>query len=115
MSGDELDEADEMELSGADFEEVPSPGPAIDAWVITRRAREAYGPDGRPVVPAVAGWPIFPFDADGLRVRPVEDPVLPEPPRAGEVEAECPTCATPDSDFVWADDQWRSLAAAASP
>ena len=106
MSGDELDEADEMELSGVDF--VEDPGLRLDAFDITRRAREAYGPDGRPSVPRMASWPIFPFEAEGLRVRTVEDPVVPEPPRHGEEGREgCRTCAAPDEGFLWAGDRWR--------
>ncbi len=106
MSGDELDEADEMELSGAEFTEVP--GPRLDAFDITRRAREAYGVDGRPAVPRMAGWPIFPFEVDGLCVRAVEDPVVPEPPRHGEDGPDgCWTCAAPDEGFLWAGERWR--------
>ncbi len=105
MSGDELDEADEMELSAADF--VEDPGPRIDAFDITARAREAYGADGRPALPRMATWPIFPFEVDGLRVRTLEEPVLPEPPRHGEGGDRCRTCAAPDEDFLWAGDGWR--------
>ena len=105
MSGDELDEADEMELSGRDF--VEHAGVRLDPFDITARAREAYGHDGRPALPPQAGWPIFPFETRGLRVRAVEDPVVPEPPRRGESQEECSTCAAPDEDFVWTDDRWR--------
>jgi len=82
-------------------------GPRLDPFDITRRAREAYGPDGRPALPKTAGWPIFPFDPDGLRGRALEDPVLPEPARHGEAEEDCSTCATPDEEFVWVDERWR--------
>ena len=106
MSGDELDEADEMELSGAAFVEGPA-GPKLDAVDIIRRARQAYGPDGRPALPPQVNWPIFPFETDGLRVRRVEDPVLPEPPRHGESAGDCSTCQAPDDAYVWTDERWR--------
>jgi diadenosine tetraphosphate (Ap4A) HIT family hydrolase len=105
MSGDELDEGDEMELSGADLE--ASDGPLLDAWDITRRARAASGPDGRPALPKVTGWPILPFDSEGLRVRVLEDPVLPEPARNGEDGTGCWACDEPDTGFIWSDDRWR--------
>ena len=105
MSGDELDEADEMELSGADFAEAQPPG--LDAVDITRRAREASGVDGRLPLPRQAGWPIFPFETEGLRMRPVEDPVVPEPPRSGEAGSPCGTCDEPDEAFVWVSERWR--------
>ena len=105
MSGDELDEADEMELSGAAFDEQP--GLRLDAFDMTRRAREASRADGRLALPPQAGWPIFPFDAEGLRMRPVEDPVVPEPPRSGEAGSRCWTCEEPDDAFLWTDERWR--------
>ena len=106
MSGDELDEADEMELSGAAFVEGPV-GPRLDAVDIVRRAREAYGPDGRPALPLQAHWPIFPFETDGLRVRAVADVVEHEPPRSGENVDECQTCQEDDEAFLWTDERWR--------
>ncbi|MEV6932812.1 hypothetical protein AB0M46_51130 [Dactylosporangium sp. NPDC051485] len=52
------------------------------------------------------GWEIFPFEGD-LRVKPLEDPVLPEPPRDGEDgPATCSTCQDPDRDLVWRDEHW---------
>lgn len=105
MSGDELDEADEMELSGERFLEQAEV--RLDAADITRRARDAYGPDGRPALPPQAGWPIFPFETDGLRVTPVEDVVLPEPPRSGERAEDCWTCKEAEDAFVWTDARWR--------
>jgi len=105
MSGDELDEADEMELSEAAFAEHPEA--RLDPDDIIRRAREAYGPDGRLALPRQVTWPIFPFETDGLRTRPVEDLLLPEPARHGETAEECSTCRAADETFVWTDDRWR--------
>ncbi|WP_328327029.1 hypothetical protein OHA70_39670 [Kribbella sp. NBC_00382] len=54
----------------------------------------------------VLGGPFFPFEGD-LQVVPLAEPVLPEPPRAGEPEAgPCPTCVDPEKDAIWADQQW---------
>ncbi len=80
---------------------------ALDPFEMTERARAAYGAAGRPELPRTARWPIFPFELDELRVRAVEDPVLPEPPRHGERAEGCTTCAAPDDDFVWTDERWR--------
>ena len=105
MSGDELDEADEMELSGADLAENVTP--RLDAYELTRRAREAAGPDGRLALPRQVGWPIFPFEPDGVRMQEVRDPVLPEPPRNGEEGPEsCWTCTEGRGDLVWEDERW---------
>lgn len=92
-----------MGRSGEGF--VEHPGPRLDAIGITRRARDAYGPDGRPALPLQAGRPIFPFETAGLRMRPVEDPVLPEPPRNGETGDDCWTCGQADDQFVLADNR----------
>ena len=98
MSGDELDEADEMELGA---------GPRLDAFEITQRAREAAGPDGRLAPPKQVGWPIFPFETDGLQMQEVRDPELPEPARNGEGGPEgCWTCGEGRGDVVWEDERW---------
>ena len=81
--------------------------PRLDAFEMTARARDAYGPEGRPDLPHTARWPIFPFETDGLRVRAVEDPVLPEPPRRDETGDDCGTCGKPDAELVWTDERWR--------
>jgi len=69
-------------------------------------------------VPAdpLLGNPFFPFDG-ALQVRPLEEPVLPEPPRAGEPGGKpCPNCPTPgspaarDEFVIWRDDKWSVLA-----
>lgn len=60
----------------------------------------------------VLGGPFFPFDGE-IRVRPLDEPVIPEPPRRGEPGGEpCPNCADPDSDrfVIWRDEQWALLA-----
>jgi diadenosine tetraphosphate (Ap4A) HIT family hydrolase len=52
------------------------------------------------------GGPFFPFEGD-VRVVPLAEPVLPEPPRRGEAGGdECPTCVEPERDVIWSDDQW---------
>jgi hypothetical protein len=52
------------------------------------------------------GNPLFAFDGE-VRVVPLADPVLPEPPRAGEPGgAPCPTCADPEGNAIWGDEQW---------
>ncbi|MDX6293804.1 MAG: hypothetical protein QOH50_2879 [Kribbellaceae bacterium] len=54
----------------------------------------------------VLGGRFFPFDGD-IQVVPLHEPVLPEPPRSGEPGGEpCPTCAEPEGDAIWGDDQW---------
>jgi len=92
-------------MSDDDFDGAT--GARLDALDITRRARAAYGTDGRPALPKTAGWPIFPFDTGGLRGRALDDPVLPEPARHGEAEEDCSTFAAPDEDFVWVGERWR--------
>ncbi len=53
------------------------------------------------------GGPFFPFDGD-VQVVPLDEPVLPEPPRHGEPGGEpCPKCADPDRFVIWRDDQWQ--------
>ena len=71
----------------------------LDADDLTRRAREAAGPDGRLALPKQVGWPIFPFETEGLRMQEVRDPELPEPPRNGEGGPEdCWTCTSGRGD-----------------
>ncbi|MER5863055.1 hypothetical protein [Kitasatospora sp. NPDC002040] len=58
-------------------------------------------------LPPVAEWDIFPFEGD-LRVRPLDRPVLPEPPRHGEDGPEnCDQCNRADQEFLWTDEHWR--------
>jgi hypothetical protein len=74
------------------------------------RVRAAVGPDGRLPLNAgeIANWDIFPFEDDGLRLKPI-DPLAPaEPPRGGEDPSEC-FCAggAEPRGLVWADDHWQ--------
>lgn len=70
------------------------------------RALAAADSEGRLPVPAQAMWEIFPFEPDSLRVKPLEPPVLPEPPRSGEDAADCRRCANPDEGVIWSDERW---------
>lgn len=50
------------------------------------------------------GHPFFPFEGE-VSVVPLDEPVLPEPPRSGEVGgASCHGCLRDKA--IWADDQW---------
>src|ERR1700722_9961963 len=62
--------------------------------------------DGRLPLARMAGWEVFPFEPDGLRVVPLATPELPEPPRLGESGRACPACST-DRAPVWSDQRWR--------
>ncbi len=56
----------------------------------------------------IPGWEIFPFESDGLRVKVLREPTLPEPPREGEAGPhECGACQTVDEQFLWTDEHWR--------
>ncbi|UZN02132.1 hypothetical protein [Cellulomonas sp. S1-8] len=85
----------------------PGTDAALDVTALVARARAAAGPDGRATVGDIAGWETFPFEREGLRLRVLEDPVVPEPPRSDEDAATCRRCALPDERFAWTDDTWR--------
>jgi len=70
------------------------------------RAMSAADADGRLPLSRMAGWEVFPFERDGLRVAPLAPPQLPEPPRAGEAGRPCPACA-PVPGVIWSDQHWR--------
>jgi hypothetical protein len=63
-------------------------------------------PEGRLPLSRMAGWEVFPFDQDGLRVVPLEPPSLPEPARDGEGGNSCRACS-PRRPAAWSDDHWR--------
>ncbi|NUP49997.1 MAG: hypothetical protein HOW97_22195 [Catenulispora sp.] len=65
----------------------------------------------------IPGWEIFPFEGE-LKVKLLEEPVLPEPPREGEPGGqECRACAAADDAYIWADEHWRlrSVSSASIP
>ena len=62
--------------------------------------------EGRLPLSRMAGWEVFPFEPDGLRVVPLAPPELPEPPRLGEGGRPCPGCSA-DQAVVWSDEHWR--------
>jgi hypothetical protein len=54
----------------------------------------------------VLGGPFFPFDGD-IQVRPLDEPIVPEPPRKGEPGGDpCPHCTNRDEHLVWRDEHW---------
>lgn len=58
----------------------------------------------------VLGGRFFPFEGD-IRIRPLDRPVIPEPPRHGEAGGDpCLNCTSPDKWVIWRDDEWRLLA-----
>jgi hypothetical protein len=65
-------------------------------------------PYGERVSPEpLLGGSFFPFDGD-LSVVPLDEPVVPEPPRGGEPGGEpCFRCANPDANVIWRDDRWE--------
>jgi hypothetical protein len=70
------------------------------------QAMTAADEDGRLPLSRMAGWEVFPFERDGLRVAPLQPPELPEPPRLGEGGRPCLGCAE-DPGVVWSDEHWR--------
>lgn len=48
----------------------------------------------------------FAFEGD-IKIKKLEDPVIPEPARSGEGGVNCRECAKSDEDFAWTDDNWR--------
>ena len=70
------------------------------------RARAHADAEGRLPMPDQSMWEIFPFEQEGLRAKPFQPPVLPEPPRGGEGGSECWRCADPEKGVVWSDARW---------
>jgi hypothetical protein len=69
-------------------------------------AMKAADADGRLPLSRMTGWDVFPFEQAGLRVVPLDRPVLPEPARNGENAADCHACASGRAP-VWSDEHWR--------
>ncbi|MDP3714230.1 MAG: methyltransferase domain-containing protein [Mycobacteriales bacterium] len=62
--------------------------------------------DGRVPLSRMTGWEVFPFEPEGLRVVPLQAPVLPEPPRYGEGGRACVACER-EGGWLWTDNTWR--------
>lgn len=76
------------------------------------RVAAATDDDGRLAVAieAMPGWDIFPFELDGLRIKPLEALADAEPPREGEDPADC-FCRRPlpperAAQVVWRNERW---------
>jgi hypothetical protein len=56
----------------------------------------------------IQNWDIFPFESEGLRLKPIEPLAEIEAPRGGERPADCycATGAAPPS-LVWSDENWQ--------
>lgn len=63
-------------------------------------------PHTPPDLPAFTRWPSFPFEGE-FRVKKLDDPVDVEPPRKGEGDRECLSCAAPDEAYIWVSERWR--------
>lgn len=65
-----------------------------------------FGQTATPPEGGIPFWEVFPYEGD-LRIKAIDEPVIPEPARNGEGGAECGQCARPDGDFVWTNENWR--------
>ena len=80
------------------------------------RVAAATDAEGRlPVaIEAMPGWDIFPFELDGLRIKPLEPLQDAEPPREGEDPADC-FCQQPmpperAARVAWRNERWLLVA-----
>ena len=71
------------------------------------RALDAADAEARLPLSRLTAWEIFPFEPDGLRVVPLTEPEIPEPPRRGEDGSPCDSCEANGRGTIWADDHWR--------
>ena len=78
------------------------------------RVMAAADDEGRLAIPSdgIPYWEIFPFEAEGLRLKPVGPLAEVEEPRDGEGGKRCRTCNQVDERNsvyaeVWRDDHWR--------
>jgi hypothetical protein len=57
-------------------------------------------------VEPVRDGPFFPFDGN-IQVKPLEEPLVPEPPRMGEPGGKpCLVCTEPEKNRVWHNERW---------
>lgn len=57
-------------------------------------------------LPEWVDWVTFPFEGE-LRLKALAEPLAVEPPRSGEGDRECYSCARSDDSYIWVDDHWR--------
>lgn len=79
--------------------------PAVDPRSFSPwHARAPFGE--RVSAEPLLGGDFFPFEGD-VRVVPLDQPIVPEPPRNGEPGGgECLRCADPQRFAIWQDDDW---------
>lgn len=76
------------------------------------RIAAAADEQGRFPVGDVADWDVFPFERDGLRLKPLQPLADTEAPRHGEGGTACEACTRADERNaaeaeVWRDEHWR--------
>ena len=80
------------------------------------RVMAAADAEGRLAMPAdgIPYWEIFPFESEGLRLKPIGPLAEAEAPRHGEDPTQCHCARTDDADEsssldaeVWRDEHWR--------
>jgi len=77
------------------------------------RVAAATDEEGRlPVaIELMPGWDIFPFELDGLRIKPLEPLADAEPPRRGEDPSDCGCRQSPspeeEAQVAWSNERWR--------
>ncbi len=77
-----------------------------EALVATVRNLAAQSPEGRVPLTDAVTWDIFPYEGD-LRIKSIDDPVLPEPLRQGARGVDCRLCERGTRDVLWTDGKWR--------
>jgi hypothetical protein len=59
-----------------------------------------------PELPDFVTWPVFPFEGD-LRIKTPHARLDEDFPREGEAGRPCPSCAKPDTAYLWTNNRWR--------
>ena len=75
------------------------------------RVMAAADDEGRLAIPAdgIPLWDVFPFEAEGLRLKPIEPLAEADEPRHGEdpTQCQCAQSQAEDEWAVWTDDRWK--------
>ena len=72
------------------------------------RVRRHQQANPSPTPPAIAESEISPYEAVGLKVKPLEPYVDPEPPRGGE-SGPCGRCTKGAEGAIWTNDRWMLI------